>query len=56
MDRNKMIALGIAGAMIYISVAGKVRNAQLKTAMLAVGSIVVLKNAPVVSGIAGSYV
>lgn len=44
-----MIALGIAGALIYIAASGKVKNPALSTALISVGAVTIARRTPVLN-------
>ena len=53
MDKQKMIALGVAGALVYVSTSGMVKNKALQTALLAVGAVSIAKQIPVANQYVG---
>lgn len=55
MNTQSMIALAIAGALIYISASGMVKQPVANTAMVALGAVIAAKNAPVVGSYASKY-
>lgn len=46
---SKFIAIGIAGALIYISMEGMVKNKALNTGLMAVGAVMAAKQIPMVN-------
>lgn len=45
----KFMAIGVAGALIYVSMEGFIGNKTVNTAMLAVGAVIAAKQLPFVS-------
>ncbi len=45
------VALGIAGAVVYIAASGMVKNPVAQTAMIAVGAVGIANQLPLVSSI-----
>lgn len=52
MNKQKFIAIAVAGGVIYLASTGKVKSPVANTAMIAVGSIVALRQLPFV----GTYI
>ena len=55
LSRQQMLALGISGALVYVSMSVIKKGGPLRTALLAVGAVGVAKNAPVVGDLYGRY-
>ncbi len=51
MKNFNFIALGIAGAVVYVAASGMVKNPVAQTAMIAIGAVGVANQLPVVSAI-----
>jgi hypothetical protein len=47
-NKQKMIALAVSGAVIYIAATGAIKSPVATTAMIAVGSVVALRQLPLV--------
>ena len=45
----KMMALGVAGALIYVSMEGFIGNKAVNTSLMAIGSVIAAKQIPVVN-------
>lgn len=51
-SKQQMIAIAVAGGLIYVAASGKIKNPAVNTAMIAIGSIAIANKLPFI----GQYV